>query len=380
MSGLSSMQRQSNRQRGTGAAFLGAASFIFILAAAPAHAQSDLQSLSDKVDRLQQELSDVERQVYNGQVPEGGLPAGTAGGTGSAASASQEVRIQQLETQLSDITGQIEQLNYKLQQLSTRLDKMSQDVDFRLTALEHGGQPGAAAGVSANGVPANGVPATGVAAAGVPTGGVPAGGSDQQTTIISGAGTNTQPPLQPPLQPGSQPLDPNAPLKQSSLVPTTLGAEASGAPPPATNQTAAATPDTGGAYQLPGNTVEAQYEYAFNLLRQANYAEAEKALTAFIQQHPQDPLAGNAQYWLGETYYVRGRYQDAAVAFAEAYQKYPNSQKAPDNLLKLGMSLGQIGKKSDACVAFGELGKKFPGASDNLKERLKQEKHRYGCS
>jgi len=345
-----------------------------MFAAAPAaHAQNDLQSLSDKVDRLQQELSDVERQVYNGQVPEGGLPAGSAGGTGSAASASQEVRIQQLETQLSDITGQIEQLNYKLQQLSTRLDKMSQDVDFRLTALEHGGQPGAApaGGVSANGVPANGAVA----------GGVPAGGTDQQTTIITGSGTQPgQPPLQPPLQPGSQPVDPNAPLKQSSLQPTTLGAEASGAPPPATNQTAAATPGTGGAYQLPGNTVEAQYEYAFNLLRQANYPEAEKALGAFIQQHPQDSLAGNAQYWLGETYYVRGRYQDAAVAFAEAYQKYPNSQKAPDNLLKLGMSLGQIGKKSDACVAFSELNKKFPGASDNLKERLKQEKHRYGCS
>src|SRR5476649_2762410 len=94
---------------------------------APARAQNDIQTLSDKVDRLQQELSDVERQVYNGQVPAGGQPAG--GAVDSSAAASQEVRIQQLEGQLSSITGQIEQLNYNLQQLSTKLDKLSKDVD-----------------------------------------------------------------------------------------------------------------------------------------------------------------------------------------------------------------------------------------------------------
>ncbi len=347
------------------ASALAAIAVVFLAAPLPAHAQNDVQSLSDKVDRLQQELSDVERQVYNGQVPAGGA---AASGGDSAAAASQEVRIQQLESQLSSMTGQIEQLNYKLQQLSTRLDKLSQDVDFRLTTLEHG-------------QPAGGGPA--------PTG-APVAGADQQTTIIGGTTgqQGLQPPLQPPLQPGSQPYDPNAPLKQSSLQPTTLGtlsqsqmqsAAAMPPPPPPAGGTAPATGDSA-SYQLPGNTVEAQYEYAFNLLRQANYDEAQRALSAFITQHPTDPLAGNAQYWLGETFYVRGRYQDAAVAFAEAYQKYPNSSKAPDNLLKLGMSLGQIGKKSDACVAFAELNKKYPGATDSLKERLKQEKHRYGCS
>jgi tol-pal system protein YbgF len=327
-----------------------------LLASAPAaRAQNDVQTLSDKVDRLQQELSDVERQVYNGQVP-----AGSAAATDTGAAASQEVRIQQLETQISSLTGQLETLSYNLQQLSTRLDKLSQDVDFRLNALEHG---------------------------------QPVAGGPPVSPALGGQGTSqplTPPPGQPPVQGNGLPIDPNAPLKQSSLAPTTLGTlnqnqlQASntqppaGAPPPAT--TAGSTTTSTGAYQLPGNTVEAQYEYAFNLLRQANYDEAEKALHAFVNQHPTDSLAGNAQYWLGETYYVRGRYQDAAVAFAEGYQKYPNNNKAPDNLLKLGMSLGQIGKKSDACVAFNELNKKFPGSPDSLKERLKQEKHRYGCS
>jgi len=320
---------------------------------------NDIQSLSDKVDRLQQELSDLERQVYNGQVPAGGAAATTQSGD---AAANQEVRLQQLETQMSTLTGQIETLTFNLQQLSARLDKLSQDVDFRLSALEHG-QPagGAIAGAAAG--------AAGVA---------PLGG---------------QPPAQPVGQPVTQAPDTNAPLKQSSLQPTTLGTlsqsqlQANAAQPPAGGTTpppaptgAASPAGAGNAYQLPGNTVEAQYEYAFDLLRQANYDEAEKALRAFVEQHPSDFLAGNAQYWLGETYYVRAKYEDAAVAFAEGYQKYPNNSKAPDDLLKLGMSLGQIGKKSDACVAFSELNKKFPGAPDNIRERLKQEKKRYGCA
>ena len=43
---------------------------------------------------------------------------------------------------------------------------------------------------------------------------------------------------------------------------------------------------------------------------------AEQALAAFVQNHPEDGLAGNAQYWLGETFYVRGDFQTAARTFA----------------------------------------------------------------
>src|SRR5690606_9417707 len=146
-------------------------------------------------------------------------------------------------------------------------------------------------------------------------------------------------------------------------------------PQPAT--TAPAAPAT--PYVLPGNTPDEQYQHAFGLLRQANYAEAERALTAFIERNPASPLAGNAQYWLGETHYVRGDYQKAAVAFAEGYKSYPDSGKAPDNLLKLGMSLGEIGARQDACTALNQLDKQFPGAPANIKERAAVERQRLGC-
>jgi tol-pal system protein YbgF len=163
-----------------------------------------------------------------------------------------------------------------------------------------------------------------------------------------------------------------------------MDAAQGGATPPADGAATTLTPPQTaamptGPYELPGNTPDEQYQYAFGLLRQANYPEAERALRTFIERNPTSPLAGNAQYWLGETFYVRGDYKNAAVAFAEGYQKYPDSGKAPDNLLKLGMSLVEIGSKSDACTALGQLDKQFPGAPANIKERAVSERQRLGC-
>jgi tol-pal system protein YbgF len=261
--------------------------------------------------------------------------------------AQQEVRIQQLEQQISDLTGKLEDANYQIQQLNGRLERMQKDTEMRLSTLEHG--PAATAAAPA--------------------------GADAGTTAMTAApdtassGTAATPPPQPA---GTGIL---GTLTQSQLNAAQNSQSAPAAPAPAATQTATATP-----YELPGATPQQQYEYAFGLLRTANYAEAEKAFTAFVQKNPNDVLAGNAQYWLGETYYVRGDYQKAAVTFAEGFQKYPNSGKAADNLLKLGMSLGEMGKKPDACTALSQLLVKYPSAPEDLLVRAKREKEHYGCA
>ena len=63
-----------------------------------------------------------------------------------------------------------------------------------------------------------------------------------------------------------------------------------------------------------------QYNYAFGLLRQANYDKAELALQEFVKLHPKEALTSNARYWLGETFYVRAAYVQAAEVFLEGYQ------------------------------------------------------------
>jgi tol-pal system protein YbgF len=138
---------------------------------------------------------------------------------------------------------------------------------------------------------------------------------------------------------------------------------------------------TGGAVVLPAGSEMDQYNYAFSLLRKADYDGAEAAFNEFITVHPDSQLSGNAYYWLGETYYVRTRYNDAAIAFLKGYQRFPNGEKAPDNLLKLGMSLARLdNKKAEACATFGELKSKFPDAPQTVRDKAAQESSAAGCA
>lgn len=121
------------------------------------------------------------------------------------------------------------------------------------------------------------------------------------------------------------------------------------------------------------------YDDAYALLRQSKYPEAEEALKAFLVAYPTDDLTGNAQYWLGETYYVRGQYDQAAVTFAQGFQKYKQSTKGPDNLLKLGLSMANLGKTAEACAAFTNFEKEFPKANSTLKVRAKTESDKLAC-
>lgn len=153
------------------------------------------------------------------------------------------------------------------------------------------------------------------------------------------------------------------------------GAPAGGNAPPAAPGRAPATASA----NAPATTPNQQYQAAFALLRQADYPGAEQALRAFVTQHPKDPLAGDAQYWLGETFYVRKNWKDAAIAFAEGYQKYPKSGKAPDDLLKLAMSLGNMGQKTNACTALQRLDHDFPQMPASVRGPATAEKHHLGC-
>ena len=153
------------------------------------------------------------------------------------------------------------------------------------------------------------------------------------------------------------------------------GARPPSAPPAAhpPQPNTAAAPPAGGAQG------EQLYHDAFKLLQDGDYAGAERAFKTFVQKNPQHPLAGNAQYWLGETYYARRDYQNAMTSFAEGYKVYKTSPKGPDNLLKLGVTLAALGRKPDACAVFARFGQDYPKATDLQKRRVEQERQRNGC-
>src|SRR5437763_4602673 len=151
---------------------------------------------------------------------------------------------------------------------------------------------------------------------------------------------------------------PSAPPPGSSSPPPQASA-----PPPSAN--------AAGGDQL--------YHDAFKMLQDGDYAGAEKAFKTFVQRNPQHVLAGNAQYWLGETYYARRDYQNAMTAFAEGFKGYKTSPKGPDNLLKLGITLAVLNRKSDPCAVFARCNQAYPRATDLQKRRIEQERQKSGC-
>ena len=130
---------------------------------------------------------------------------------------------------------------------------------------------------------------------------------------------------------------------------------------------------------LPAGTPKEKYDYAYGLVSNAQYEQAEVSFREFLSQHPEDTLAGNAQYWLGQTYYARGNYTDATRTFLEGMSKYPESPKAPAYLLKVGMSLNLLGEKGEACEVYRELNARFPNSSENTRMRPAEER-KAGCS
>jgi tol-pal system protein YbgF len=121
------------------------------------------------------------------------------------------------------------------------------------------------------------------------------------------------------------------------------------------------------------------YSYAYNMLVRENFVEAEKSFKAFIGEHPDDPLASNAYYWLGETYYVQKKFQLAAISFARGFQNFPKGNKAIDQLFKLALTFMNLGKNEDACAAFSKLESEFPNAPKRISNRAKEYIKRAKC-
>lgn len=128
----------------------------------------------------------------------------------------------------------------------------------------------------------------------------------------------------------------------------------------------------------PAETPDELYKTANEALLRRQFGEAEAGFRSFLTKYPDHSLAGSAQYWLGETFYVQGDSKQAAQNFLQAYKTYPKSRRAPDSLLKLGMALNKMGQKDQACGALNSVGTEFPRAVE-AKKKAQAEYKRAGC-
>ena len=302
--------------------------------AEPALAQSQSRSQSrakatkgtggDGESQLRGRVEHIEEQLADMQVTVGTLESlGRGGSAGAPASGGfrasggvDQARIDSLETQIRALAAQLEQLSGQVRQLSTSGQRRG-DASPAFAPAPYGAPPAASAQSP------------------------PAADGFGSTTVTQGGGAD----------PIGRVIGSNAPQPAS----------ASSSLPPSVDR---------------GNPREL-YETAYGYLLQQDYGAAETAFDEFLRRFPQDRLAADAQYWLGETLYVQRRYKPAGQAFLAVIEKHKTSSKVPNSLLKLAQSLDQLGQKD--CGIFSELEGRYPNAPADVRVKARSLKQRQGC-
>jgi tol-pal system protein YbgF len=311
-----------------------------------------------------------------------------------------EIRIQQLENQLRQLTGQNEELQYHNRQLEERLRLLQGSAQGAPGAPPAVAQPNVAAVPPMQPNPAYRQPPaqTGYEpqiAAPAPIVQEAPGGPQVPGRRRGDAFDPSQNPNAPgaprALGGGQLPIPAEAPvgapggrdagypldLANTGGAGNPQGALPPGAlpPPPPRNTNATGALTT----QPPSARPKDEFDLGIGYIERRDYALAEETMRNFAQKYPSDPLIAESQYWLGESFYQRQLYRDAAEAFLGVTTKFDKSAKAPDALLRLGQSLAALKEHEAACAAFGEVGRKYPRASGGIKAAVEREQKRVKC-
>ena len=311
--------------------FLNRATLIltFIIVASVKVYGEDTESILKQLQVLQEDIKTLEKAVYSKDIK-------TTSTGGELSSNADDVltkhllKLSELEEQFKILTNNFEEINFKLDKLSNRITKVQTDNQVRFQDLEKSGL---------------------------------------QTEKI--ATTSKKKVL-----PGSSEAQDLGSISDSDIasveqIQKTQSIESVGT---------VVTENTERTEKiLPDVSPEKQYEFATSFLKVGDYETAEYALREFVDTNSKHELAGNAQYWYGETFRVRQLYQDAASAYLDGYQKYPKSSKAPVNLLKLGVMLAKIGEKDQGCLMILGVKVQYPKANQSVIQKAEYEKKKFNC-
>ena len=308
------------------------------------YADEKLDKVLEEIKALNKDLKPLEKAVYSKSFAtqsagsSEGVPASLEG-----ALTRQLVKLSELEEQIQRITAGHEETLFNLQKVSERLEKMQKDTELRFSEL--------------------GVKST-----------VQSNSNNQQN---SSANTSQ-------VQAALKQFPGTSKMQDFGKVMDSTGSnnlksgekqETRAISPAPVVKTATVSKEQ----MLPKGNPGEQYKFATDLIKIGDYEKAELALKEFIDKNPTHPLAGSAQYWFAETYYIRQLYHDAAAAYLDGYQKFPKSDKAPQNLLKLGITLAELGEKEQGCLMLVGVEKQYPKADKSIIQKAKYETSKFKC-
>ena len=283
------------------------------------------------LNQLQEDIKTLEKAVYSQDVKTS-VSSGELSSEGNDILTKHLLKLSELEEQFKILTNNFEEINFKLDKLSNRITKVQTDNQMRFQDLESGSNSLNTASTKKKKLP----------------------GSDEAQDF----GQTLE-------------IEKDTEVAAAEQIQKTQSIESVGT---VVTETAERVEKI-----LPDTTPEEQYKFAVSFIKVGDYDTAELALREFVDNNPKHQLAGNAQYWYGETFRVRQLYQDAATAYLDGYQKYPKSKKAPVNLLKLGVMLVQIGEKEQGCSMILGVKEQYPKANQSVIQKAEYEKKKFNC-
>lgn len=255
-----------------------------------------------------------------------GNPAAMAQNPGAQAAAYSKTlyelmsRIDQLQSEVRELTGKIEEQSYQNAELKKRLSTMYSDFDERVQNLE------------------NKVP-----------GGNPDAGASSSDSMGEG-----EPPVD---------LDSPRPSGEAQPVAEDQAANPVNEPEPAGNPPAAVQPPPPSSEPAAAISEDQDYKQAYDDLRNGRTTQSIEAFKAYLSRNASGPLAGNAQYWLGEAYRVNQDFNSSRAAFTKVLDSYPDNPKAPDALLKLGYIEIDLNNKAKAREYLTRVANDYPNTN-----------------
>lgn len=264
--------------------------------------------------------------------------AATAGGSGQS-QAQLVIQLQQMQAEIRQLRGMVEESANQVDQLQKRQREFYLDLDSRLSALEPGGG---------------------------------AGQSGQPPGAPADANVKPAPPdvSVEPAAPPSAPSPPPGPVERPVAPIAPAEPDAASAPVPAPPLAPAPAPAAADE--------QTAYRSASDQLRVGRYEDAIAGFQAQLQAYPNGSLAPNAQYWIGEAYYVTRQFDRAVSEFQRVVSQYPQSPKSADALLKVGYIQYEKRDFAAARQTLTHLKTTWPSSpaarlADNRLARMKEE-------
>lgn len=133
-------------------------------------------------------------------------------------------------------------------------------------------------------------------------------------------------------------------------------------------------PTSGAAPAVGAGNEQAEYQAAFEFLKQGRYNEAAASFKAFLERYPGSSYVDGSRYWLGESYFSLRNFPAALATFEQLVANHKDATKVPGALLKIGYIHYELGDYANARLALEKVRSQYPGTSvaDLATQRLQR--------